>query len=120
MPKRTSTTPSKDNHYRILKQRATTDPKIILNLFEKTITAFLNKDHKTGKTILRHLIHSTIGFKSLADEMKMSSKSLHRMVGPNGNPLSENFFTILSILQQKSQVRIKIVVQSNTKSRNAL
>ena len=46
----------------------------------------------------------------------MASKSLHRMLAPRGNPSTENFFGIGSVLQKKTreiardgQNRVKVV-----------
>ena len=35
----------------------------------------------------------------LARKLKKPSKSLHRMLGPQGNPTAENLFGIIKVLQ---------------------
>ena len=72
------------------------------------MNAYLEGDVKTGKAILRNLVNATIGFEELARKLKKSSKSLHRMLASNGNPSTENFFSIVNALQKKSGVRLHV------------
>jgi hypothetical protein len=41
-------------------------------------------------------------------EISMPSKSLHRMFSPHGNPSTKNFFGILSVLQKKTRVKLRV------------
>jgi DNA-binding phage protein len=63
-----------------------------------------------GLSMLRDLIHATITFKTLATETGLNEKSLHRMLGPNGNPTARNMAAILqavrTVLGFVPQVRI--------------
>ena len=58
--------------------------------------------------MLRDLVNATIGFESLAAEVGAPSKSLHRMLGPAGNPSTKNFFGIISALQKKTGVQLRV------------
>ena len=58
-----------------------------------------------GKSLLRDLVNSTIGFEGLAQEMNKSIKSLHRMLAPTGNPSVENLFQVIRIIQQNEEVK---------------
>jgi len=42
----------------------------------------------------------------------MPSKSLHRMLAPHGNPGTENFFGILSVLQRKTRVKLRVTAKA--------
>lgn len=42
-----------------------------------------------------------MGFERLSEEFQKPSKSLHRMLGPRGNPNTANFFAILQVLQKR-------------------
>lgn len=74
----------------------------------KAVNAYFIENYKAGKETLRQLIHATIGFNSLGKEVKKSSKSLHRMLGPRGNPNAGNFFAMLSVLQKHIGVHLTV------------
>ena len=88
--------------------RTKRDPKFRQALFTEALNAYLTGDTATGKAMLRDLINATIGFEQLAHEVKKPSKSLHRMLGPGGNPNTENFFGIVSALQRKTKLRLLV------------
>jgi DNA-binding phage protein len=88
--------------------RVERDSKFREALFTEAMNAYLGGDIKTGKAILRDLVNATIGFEELANVLKKSSKSLHRMLAPHGNPNTENFFGIVSALQKKAGVKLQV------------
>jgi hypothetical protein len=81
-------------------------------LFSEAINAYLAGDTGTGKAILRDLVNATIGFEGLAAEIRKPSKSLHRMLAPHGNPNTENFFGIVSALQKKARVKLRVTARA--------
>jgi DNA-binding phage protein len=87
--------------------RVARDPAFRDALLAEALNAYLSGDMETGKTVLRDFIKATIGFDALAAEVRKSSKSLHRMLAPNGNPTTGNFFALLQVLQQKTGVRLE-------------
>jgi DNA-binding phage protein len=91
--------------------RAQRDHKFREALFSEAINAYLSGDTVTGKAMLRDLINATIGFEQLAAEIHKPSKSLHRMLAPHGNPNTENFFDIISTLQKKTKVRLRVTAE---------
>lgn len=58
--------------------------------------------------VLRDIINATIGFEQLARELQKPSKSLHRMIGPRGNPNTANFFAIMKVLQKEPGVKLTV------------
>jgi hypothetical protein len=88
------------------------DAKFREALFTEAINAYLAGDTATGKAILRDLVNATIGFEGLAAEIKKPSKSLHRMLAPRGNPNTENFFDIVSTLQKKTRVKLRVLART--------
>lgn len=88
--------------------RAQRDPRFREALFTEAINAYLAGDTAEGKAILRDLVNATIGFEGLAAEIRKPSKSLHRMLAPHGNPSIENFFSIVSALQKKTHVKLRV------------
>ena len=84
------------------------DPRFREALFTEAMNAYLGGDIKAGKVMLRDLVNATIGFQELAYVLKKSSKSLHRMLAPHGNPNTENFFGIVKALQKKAGVKLQV------------
>ena len=77
-------------------------------LLAEAVNACLAGDTRTGKAVLRDLVNATGGFEGLAAEVKKPSKSLHRMLAPRGNPSAANFFDIVTALQNKTRVRLRV------------
>jgi DNA-binding phage protein len=92
--------------------RVQRDPKYRQMLFTEAINAYLSGDTRTGKAVLRDLVNATVGFEELATEVKKPSKSLHRMLAPRGNPSTENFFGIVSALQKKTRVKLRVTAKA--------
>ncbi len=77
-------------------------------LLTEAVNAYLSGDEATGKTVLRDVINATVGFEPLAAELGKPGKSLHRMLGPQGNPSTANFFAILQVLQKRAGVKLTV------------
>lgn len=97
--------PSRE-YYRCLQERAKHDPKFTNELLIRAMNSYLVGNYPAGKKSLRRLINATIGFISLSKEIKKSSKSIHRMLGPRGNPNTGNFFAVISVLQKRIDVQL--------------
>jgi DNA-binding phage protein len=93
-------------------ERAQKDARFRQALFTEAINAYLSGDTGAGKAILRDLVNATIGFEGLAAEINKPSKSLHRMLAPHGNPSTENFFGIVSVLQKKTRVKLRVTAKA--------
>ena len=93
-------------------ERARKDARFREALFTEAINAYLAGDTGAGKAILRDLVNATIGFEGLAAEIKKPSKSLHRMLAPYGNPSTENVFGIVSVLQKKTRVKLRVTAKA--------
>ena len=92
--------------------RVQRDPRFREALFTEAMNAYLGGDIVAGKAILRDLVNATIGFEELAAELNKPSKSLHRMLAPRGNPSTENFFGIVSALQKKARVKLRVTAKA--------
>jgi DNA-binding phage protein len=89
-------------------QRAQNDSKFRKALLTEALNAYLSGDETTGKAVLRDVINATVGFEPLAMELGKPGKSLHRMLGPRGNPSTANFFAILQVLQKRAGVKLTV------------
>ena len=88
--------------------RAQKDGAFRKALLTEAVNAYLGGDETTGKAVLRDVINATIGFEQLAADLRKPSKSLHRMLGPRGNPNTVNFFAILQVLQKRVGGRLTV------------
>ena len=88
--------------------RARRDVKFRRALLKEAVEAFLSEDLETGKSVLRDYINATITFEGLARSLGKESKSLHRMLGPKGNPTAENIFAMIKILQDTEDIHFQV------------
>lgn len=77
-------------------------------LLKEAIDCLLADDLETGKSVLRDYINATLGFEKLGEATGLSSKSLMRMFGPEGNPQARNLFQIVAYLQKNEGVRLEV------------
>ena len=93
--------------------RVQRDPRFREALFTEALNAYFAGDTTVGKAILRDLVNATVGFEELAMALKKPSKSLHRMLAPRGNPSMENFFSIVTVLQKKAHVKLRVTAKAS-------
>jgi len=79
--------------------RASVDPKFRRQMLIEAVNELLTGDLEAGKAMLRDYINATITFPELARKIKKTDKSVHRMLGPSGNPRAENILEIIKIHQ---------------------
>ena len=99
-----------------IRERAERDPDFATALIQEVLTAILEGDPETARIILRELVNSTIGFETLAEELDKSSKSIHRMLSPQGNPTMDNLTSILVALQKGLDTNLKVILSSHNKA----
>jgi len=80
---------------------------------QQALSAVLEGEPETARIILRELVNSTIGFEVLAEELDKSSKSIHRMLSPQGNPTMDNLTSILVALQKGLDTNLKVILSSH-------
>ena len=90
-----------------VQKRAVRDPEFRHALLVEAINELLAGDYNIAKSILRDYINATITFPVLAQELHKSSKSIHRMLGPNGNPRMDSMVGILKVLQTKESIKLR-------------
>jgi DNA-binding phage protein len=90
-----------------VQKRAVRDPEFRHALLVEAINELLAGDYDIAKSILRDYINATITFPVLAQELHKSSKSIHRMLGPNGNPRMDSIVGILKVLQTKESIKLR-------------
>lgn len=91
-----------------VKARAGRDLEFRLALLREALDTLLEGDVAAGKSLLRDYINATVGFETLARDVRTPVKSLHRMLGAKGNPTADNLFRILAALQHAERVDAKV------------
>ena len=92
--------------------RAAKDTKFRRGLLTESVNEFLEGDIEVGKKLLRDYINATITFQQLAKALNKSSKSIHRMLGPQGNPRLESILGIIKVLQTYEHVKLRAQIQN--------
>jgi DNA-binding phage protein len=88
--------------------RAVHDPAFRRHMLTEAVNELLAGDLNAGKAMLRDYINATITFTHLAKKLKKTDKSVHRMLGPRGNPRADNIIEIIKILQTHERVRLRV------------
>lgn len=84
--------------------RAQKDEKFRIALLQEALDEFLSGDFETAKILLRNYVNSSITFEQLSKETHKNDKSLQRMLSPDGNPTSENLFSMFHAIQKIENV----------------
>ncbi|HYA88843.1 MAG TPA: transcriptional regulator [Nitrospirota bacterium] len=82
-----------------VQRRVERDPEFRRALLASAINELIAGDYDVAKAILRDYINATITFPELARQLGKSAKSIHRMLGPGGNPRMDSIAGILKVLQ---------------------
>ena len=88
--------------------RAEHDSVFRRHLLTEAVNELLSGDLNVGKALLRDYINATITFEGLSKRLNKSSKSVHRMLGPKGNPRAENILEIIKILQAHEHIKLQV------------
>jgi DNA-binding phage protein len=91
-----------------IQARVQRDQRFRKALLREGTECLLAGEIETGKAFLRDFVNATVGFTSLARVTRHSTKSLMRMLGPNGNPNARSLFEIIAYLQQVEGVRLQV------------
>jgi len=88
--------------------RAASDAGFRRQMLTEAVNELLAGDLDAGKAMLRDYINATITFTHLAKKLKKTDKSIHRMLGPRGNPRADNIIEIIKTLQTHERVRLRV------------
>lgn len=89
-------------------KRAEKDADFRRQMLIEAVNELLAGDLSAGKAILRDYINATITFEGLAERTGKPAKSLHRMLGPGGNPRADNILEIIKTLQEHERIKLKV------------
>lgn len=91
-----------------LGERVARDEAFRTALLGEAVGLLLEGDLDAGKRVLRDFINATIGFEALASALRLSPKSVMRMLGPKGNPTAANLLAILNEVQTATGIRLEV------------
>ncbi len=89
-----------------VRRRAESDPAFRRALLVEAVNELLTGDADVAKAMLRDYINATITFTELARRLNKDSKSIHRMLGPKGNPRLDSMASILKVLQAQEKITL--------------
>lgn len=89
-------------------ERVERDPEFAKALLDEAATLFLSGEPETARLILRDLVNATLGFEQLASLTDKPSKSLHRMLSPQGNPSMDNLAAIFGAIRASLKVELEV------------
>lgn len=89
-------------------KRAAEDPEFRHALLLDAINELLTGDLHVAKLLLRDYINASPQFEALAHEMNKNTKSIQRMLGPNGNPTAENLTALLKSVQKLEGIKVEV------------
>ncbi len=84
------------------------EPKFARALYAEAVNCFLDGETAVGLSMLRDLVNAEISFKELARQTGLGKKSLHRMLGRNGNPTARNLAAILRSIAADLRVKPRV------------
>ncbi len=84
------------NYKETVVARIKRDRRFARALYAGAIEMLLAGETKEALSRLRDLVHAEITFKELARQTGLGEKTLHRMLGRNGNPTARNLGLIVS------------------------
>ena len=90
-----------------VRERAARDEAYRKGLLLEAVNEILDGNVDVGKAMLRDYINATITFPELGKKLNKSSKSIHRMLGPGGNPRMDSIVGVLKILQKQERIKLR-------------
>ena len=89
-------------------RRMRRDPAFREGLLAEGIEAFLRGETEVARSIFRDYVHVTGGFEKLSAATGIGAKTLHRMLGPNGNPTMRHVGAMLAHFTRRHRLSIQV------------
>jgi DNA-binding phage protein len=89
-------------------ERIKREPEFAAGVLSEAAALLVNGEPETARIVLRNLVNATTGFKALSRTTHVPDKSLHRMLGSNGNPTLDNLTGILRALRENLGVELRV------------
>ncbi len=89
------------------------DRKFARALYAEALNALLEGETAEALSMLRDLVHAQITFKELARQTGLGEKTLHRMLGRDGNPTARNLGAIIRSIAEDLGIRPRVEVAAS-------
>lgn len=86
------------------------DRKFARLMYAGALEMLLEGETEEALSRLRDLVHAQITFKELARQTGLGEKSLHRMLGREGNPTARNLGAIIRSIAEDLGIRPRVAV----------
>jgi DNA-binding phage protein len=101
------------SHSETIIARIKREPKFARALYAEAVNCFLEGETAVGLSMFRDLVNAQISFKELARQTGLGEKSLHRMLGRNGNPTARNLGAIVRSIAEDLHIKTRVLVAAN-------
>lgn len=108
-----------------VRTRARGDARFRAAMLVETVNELLAGNFRVGKAMLccawmhecrgrrsrgsgRDYVNASATFDGLAKQTGISRKSIHRMLGPRGNPTAESLFAVIKALQDAERITLAV------------
>ncbi|RLB37096.1 MAG: transcriptional regulator [Deltaproteobacteria bacterium] len=91
-----------------VRDRARTDPEFRGALLVEAAQALIDGEPDVTKAVLRDYIKATVGFDQLSLKVRIPKKSIMRMMSKSGNPTTKNMTLILSYLNRREGLNLRV------------
>jgi DNA-binding phage protein len=85
-------------------ERFNSDQDFAVGMICEAFSLFMSGDPETARLLLRDIVNARLRFEGLATATGTPAKSLHRMLGPDGNPSMDNLSAIFGAITQSANV----------------
>lgn len=84
------------------------DPEFARLFYAGAVEMLLEGDSAGALSRLRDLVNAEVSFKELARQTGLGEKSLHRMLGRNGNPTAHHLGAILRSIAEDLNIKPRV------------
>lgn len=87
------------------------DKNFHAELLASMVTQLLEGDLDMARHQFREYIIGDMGLEQFAQEIDIPAKSLSRMLGPNGNPTSQNLIKIITSVSKRHNIKLRAIAE---------
>jgi DNA-binding phage protein len=94
-----------------VRQRMQHDKEFHADVLASMITQLLDGQLDLARYQLREYIIGDVGLEQFSQEIEIPAKSLSRMLGPKGNPTSDNLIKIITSVSKRRNIKLRAIAE---------
>lgn len=94
-----------------VRHRIQRDKDFHAEVLASMVTQLLEGDLDMARYQFREYIIGDMGLEQFAEEVKIPAKSLSRMLGPKGNPTSQNLIKIIRSISARHNIKLRAIAE---------